>query len=236
LLEASWNDDGKQNIGRAAVMQPILNDLYPDYTGRLKDYLRPFNTNPINSGLVLGAAIRMEERRANGDDITKKEESLLDSLASVASAQGDQLFWNTWLPFCSLLAFSVSFFSGSLWAPFLLPILFSTLTIACRFSSFFLGYSRTNNACNINPIFVALTLRRWLHSAIIFSAGIVTVLVLDRAAGAAEVHFGLAVVFAATVFLILVATKKLRKRWPQLLLLLYLLDVVCFYLIFMFWL
>jgi mannose/fructose/N-acetylgalactosamine-specific phosphotransferase system component IID len=220
--------------------------------------LKPFNTNPVTAGLVLGATIRFEERRAySTEEFTASQDSLLSSLASVSSAQGDQIFWNTWLPFCSLSAFFLTHFTGSYLTPFLLPLLFCVLAFPVRFGSFFLGYSKGKEVCSQKFLIHALAFRKKFHAAIFFLSGVFTVLLLYRLpllvgtlSPEAELGTNLASnqradylgalspspkvwIYAALVFLILYATIGIKKRCRFMSAPLYLLDALLFYLIFL---
>ena len=246
FLESSWNDDGQQNLGRAAVLFPAARGFLkrpPSGPGgaqmaelELAESLTgPFNTNPVTSGLSLGAALRMEEERSLGLGKSRAEcAALLSSLSSVSSAQGDQVFWNTWLPFCSLLAFFATHFTGSPLAPFLLPLLFCALAVPARISAFFLGYRRGREVCADKSLALVLSLRRKLHTAIFFLSGVFTALLISRLAGSGGGPSLLVWAEAALFFGVLLASDAVRKRWrvpggP-----LYLLNAVLFYLIFMF--
>jgi mannose/fructose/N-acetylgalactosamine-specific phosphotransferase system component IID len=274
FLESSWNDDGQQNLGRATVLLPIAKKLLKsgarggppkEPKGSLDplalesaeraltlNLLQPFNTNPVTAGLVLGATIRAEEERAEGTGRPAEEplgDSFLSSLASVSSAQGDQIFWNTWLPFCSLLAFFVAHFTSSYLAPFLLPLLFCLLAFPVRFGAFFLGYLRGREVCSHKLLGLILILRRRLHASLFFLTGFFTVLLLYRLSRAgpgpgpepgagwgAALGAGLGAyvwLYAALIFLILYVSGGLRKRWRFLSAPLYVFDVFLFYLIFL---
>jgi mannose/fructose/N-acetylgalactosamine-specific phosphotransferase system component IID len=85
--------------------------------------LKPFNTNPVTCGLAVGASLALEREAAEGRGGTREDrEEILASLASTAGAFGDQLFWNTWLPFSSLCAFAIVWRSGWWGAAFVLPL------------------------------------------------------------------------------------------------------------------
>ncbi|MDR2459971.1 MAG: PTS system mannose/fructose/sorbose family transporter subunit IID [Deltaproteobacteria bacterium] len=236
FLESAWNNEGQQNIGRTAVMQPVIEELYQDPTtkkARFLELLMPFNTNPITSGLVLGASIKVEELRAKGDTKITNQDELLSSISSVASAQGDQIFWNTWLPFCCLAAFSLYFLSGSYLAPFLLPVLFSLLAFPTRFATMSLGYKSSLDVCNLKLMSMALSFRRGFHTATIFLAGFITALVLAQVPGELSLSKLRIGVLSLIIFIILLISTWLRKRWPQLVAFLYLINILCFYLVFM---
>ncbi|MDR2352829.1 MAG: PTS system mannose/fructose/sorbose family transporter subunit IID [Deltaproteobacteria bacterium] len=177
FLESSWNNRGKQNLGYASVMGPILQRFFQGKTNE-KTLLKPFNTNPIMSGLVFGAAIRLAEEQSQSGQKEIENQGLIDSLASVTGAQGDQIFWNTWLPFAALLAFTITYFVGGLWGPVLLPILFSILAWPVRFWGFFWGYRQGFNVYSDKFSANFLAFRRRFHTFLFFGLGFLTAWVL----------------------------------------------------------
>jgi PTS system mannose-specific IID component len=87
-------------------MLPVLRRVHPPgkRTAALKRHLGYFNTHPVLAGLVLGAASRLEERRARGEDVPEERiEIVKRALASPLAALGDPLFWVTLRPLSGLL-------------------------------------------------------------------------------------------------------------------------------------
>lgn len=96
-----------QGLGFGFAMLPLLRRLYPDSLERasaLRRHLAYFATHPILAGFVLGAAARLEERRAAGEAIAEGAiDGMKRALASPLAALGDPLFWVTLRPFAGLL-------------------------------------------------------------------------------------------------------------------------------------
>ncbi len=144
FLEASWNYQGQQNLGLAASIDPALKSIYGEGEELRAARLRAlgfFNTNPVAGGLAIGVAIRLEENVAEGRISPAERERVLFSLASGALAPlGDNLFWFSWLPFCSLVGVWAVLSLESWWAPLLLPLLFCLLALPARIYGLRLGY------------------------------------------------------------------------------------------------
>jgi mannose/fructose/N-acetylgalactosamine-specific phosphotransferase system component IID len=179
FLESSWNTDGQQNLGRAWTEGPALEALDAAEGLPPSLLLEPFNTNPLACGLVLGASMALEWDASEGAGRSPAErKDIVASLASVAGAVGDQLFWNTWLPFCSLCAFLAVWLTGSWAAAFLLPALFTAAAAPARVLAFFRGFSKGKGAVADASVARLLIMRRKLHSFALFLAGALTVLAL----------------------------------------------------------
>src|SRR5205085_11260757 len=70
FLQAAWNPRGMQNLGFADAISPALAALYPDPVERAKAVARHlvfFNCHPYLAAAILGGAVRLEERVANGE-------------------------------------------------------------------------------------------------------------------------------------------------------------------------
>ena len=70
FLQAAWNPRGMQNLGFADAISPALEELYPDPRERARAvarHLEFFNCHPYLAAAILGGAVRLEERVANGE-------------------------------------------------------------------------------------------------------------------------------------------------------------------------
>ena len=106
-LQALLSPERMQGLGFGFAILPVIQRLYhdPETLGAaLKRHLRYFATHPVLSGFVLGAAARLEERRANGAPVSDDAiDSYKRALASPLAALGDPLFWVTLRPLAGLL-------------------------------------------------------------------------------------------------------------------------------------
>ena len=100
FLLGSFNFERMQSMGFCVAMMPILKRVYGDNTeemkAALKRHLEFFNTQPFVAAAIMGIIGAMEEKRANGADISPATLSgvkvgLIGPLAGV----GDPIFWGT---------------------------------------------------------------------------------------------------------------------------------------------
>jgi PTS system mannose-specific IID component len=105
LIQACWNYEGMQNVGFAYSMLPALRDLYdgrPDEMARaLKRHLEFFNTHPSMAPVILGAAVRIEERVAAGKADPRAIGTFKVGLMGSLGAIGDSFFWGALKPMAS---------------------------------------------------------------------------------------------------------------------------------------
>ncbi|MDR3153761.1 MAG: PTS system mannose/fructose/sorbose family transporter subunit IID [Deltaproteobacteria bacterium] len=233
FLESSWNDDGQQNLGRAWAEAPALRELGAEGNLEPSRLLGPFNTNPIACGLVLGASLSLEAEAAAGRGRPRRErEEIVASLASAAGAVGDQLYWNTWLPFSSLCGFLAVWATGSWAAAFILPALFCLAAVPGRFLGFLQGWERGKDACSGQTVTGLLSFRRRLHSLVLFLAGAATVLALDGIEAAGGAACPPAWLFAAVFLLATAGGAAAARGRPPLKGPLYLAQLTILYLLF----
>jgi PTS system mannose-specific IID component len=145
FLEASWNHQGQQNLGLAAAIDPALKDIYGPGEGLRQARLRAldfFNTNPMTAGLAIGVIINLEGEVAAGRLAAEQRVRMASGLSRTLAAMGDALFWQSWLPLCSLAAVWTVLSLGAWWAPWLLPALFCLPVLPLRVAGLCLGYRR----------------------------------------------------------------------------------------------
>ena len=110
FLLGSFNFERMQSMGFCVSMMPILKRVYGDnkeeMKAALKRHLEFFNTQPFVAAAIMGIIGAMEEKRANGADISPATLSgvkvgLIGPLAGRASAtrySGERFarFWRHW--------------------------------------------------------------------------------------------------------------------------------------------
>lgn len=113
-IQSAFNFERMQAMGFAYGMIPIINKLYKKKEDRVEAYQRHlgyFNSHPWDCGVIFGVIASMEERKANGeevseDNITAVKGALMGPLAGI----GDSLFWGAFRPIvagvCASLALS----------------------------------------------------------------------------------------------------------------------------------
>jgi mannose/fructose/N-acetylgalactosamine-specific phosphotransferase system component IID len=106
-IQALLQPERMQGLGFGFAMIPLIRRLYADPLERgaaLRRHLAYFATHPILSGFVVGAAARMEERRAAGEPISDEAiDGAKRAMASPLAALGDPLFWVTLRPLAGLI-------------------------------------------------------------------------------------------------------------------------------------
>jgi PTS system mannose-specific IID component len=143
FLEASWNNQGQQNLGLAAAVDPALKLIYGSGEALRAAQERAigfFNTNPILSGLAIGVIIKMEEDVAAGRLTAENRVSMSASLNRALATLGDAFFWHSWLPLCCLAAVWACLSLGRWWAPLILPALFCLPALPVRLGGLYWGY------------------------------------------------------------------------------------------------
>jgi mannose PTS system EIID component len=105
-IQALLQPERMQGLGFGFALIPILRRLYADPVERgaaLRRHLGYFATHPVLAGFVVGAAARLEERRAAGEPISDEEiDGAKRAMASPLAALGDPLFWVTLRPLAGL--------------------------------------------------------------------------------------------------------------------------------------
>ena len=106
-IQAHLNPERMQGLGFGNAILPLLRRIYADPIecgAALRRHLAYFATHPVLSGFVVGAAARLEERRAAGEPIADGTiDATKRALASPLAALGDPLLWVTLRPLAGLV-------------------------------------------------------------------------------------------------------------------------------------
>ncbi len=151
LIQAAWSFDRMQTIGFAYALEPVLRKLYPDpaeYEKRLKAHMEYFNTQPYLASFVLGAAVRLEQNRASGNNTTEDVSGLKTTLMAPLGALGDSFFWGALKPMAAALAVAI-ILTGFWWAPILFLVVFNAWHLGLRLSMLFWGYTSSGDAVTL---------------------------------------------------------------------------------------
>lgn len=142
LVQACWNYEGMQNVGFAYCALPALRVLYAgrpdDLVKAVKRHLEFFNTHPALSGVVLGAALRLEERAAAGSADPRAIGTFKVGLMGSLGAIGDSFFWGALKPMAAAAGVILSFVHPLLGVAALLA-LYNAVHIAVRRRAFAAG-------------------------------------------------------------------------------------------------
>lgn len=142
-LQGSWSFDGMQSLGFLFAMLPALRRYYqgPELAAACRRHLRHFNTHPVLATLILGASLRLEEHRSQGDeglvDVVKFKEALVGPCA----AMGDGFFWGGLRPLAAALGAGLGL-TGSLWAIPVFLLVYNLPHLWLRVLGLLQGYRR----------------------------------------------------------------------------------------------
>ncbi|WP_303720401.1 PTS system mannose/fructose/sorbose family transporter subunit IID [Malonomonas rubra] len=140
LLQGSWNFERLQGLGFFFVLLPALKRLYSGEQLQkiAKEHTGYFNTHPYLAPLVVGAVLKLEEARANGQPPVEIDE-FKEVVAAPYAAIGDALFWGGLRPLSAGIAL---FFAakGILWAPLVFLLFYNLVPLVFRVSGFVRGY------------------------------------------------------------------------------------------------
>ena len=146
FLLGSFNFERMQSMGFCVSMMPILKRVYGDNTeelkAALKRHLEFFNTQPFVAAAIMGIIGAMEEKRANGAEISPATLSgvkvgLIGPLAGV----GDPIFWGTIRPVLAALGAGIAL-TGSIIGPIIFFVAFNAIRLATHWYGVKYGYEK----------------------------------------------------------------------------------------------
>jgi len=149
LLQACWNYEGMQNVGFAYSILPALRDRYEgrpeEFSRALKRHLEFFNTHPSMATVILGAAVRLEERVAEGKVDARAVGTFKVGLMGSLGAIGDSYFWGALKPMASVAGAILAFVHPLLGIAMLL-FLYNSSHLVLRFRGFAAGMGGEESA------------------------------------------------------------------------------------------
>ena len=146
FLLGSFNFERMQSMGFCVSMMPILKRVYGDnkeeLKAALKRHLEFFNTQPFVAAAIMGIIGAMEEKRANGAEISPATLSgvkvgLIGPLAGV----GDPIFWGTVRPVLAALGAGIAL-TGSIIGPIIFFVAFNAIRLATHWYGVKYGYEK----------------------------------------------------------------------------------------------
>ncbi len=140
---ANYNYERLQAGAFAHAMGPIIKKLYDtkeDTVAALKRHLVFFNTAPNWGAVIHGIVIAMEEKRANGAEISDEAiNSVKTGLMGPLAGLGDTLTQGTIIPL--LLAIGISFgVEGSVFGPLFFLIVCPAVLVSIAYTMWMRGY------------------------------------------------------------------------------------------------
>ena len=150
FLLGSFNFERMQSIGFCVSMIPALKKLYKgeELNQALKRHLEFFNTQPFLATPIMGIIAAMEEKRANGADISDQTISgvkvgLIGPLAGV----GDPIFWGTLRPVLAALGAGIAL-TGSIIGPLIFFVAFNAIRLLTHWYGVMYGYDKGTELVN----------------------------------------------------------------------------------------
>lgn len=146
FLLGSFNFERMQAIGFCVSLLPTLRKVYKDdkpaMAAAMKRHLEFFNTQPFLATPIMGITAAMEEKKANGADISDQTISgvkvgLMGPLAGV----GDPIFWGTLRPVLAALGAGIAL-TGSIMGPLIFFLVFNAIRLATNWYGVMYGYSK----------------------------------------------------------------------------------------------
>ena len=146
FLLGSFNFERMQSIGFCVALLPALRKLYHGdkaaLAAAMKRHLEFFNTQPFLASPIMGITAAMEEKKANGADISDQTISgvkvgLMGPLAGV----GDPIFWGTLRPVLAALGAGIAL-TGSIMGPLIFFLVFNAIRLATNWYGVMYGYEK----------------------------------------------------------------------------------------------
>lgn len=134
---AAINYERFQSLGFLFAMTPVIKKLYPDKERRsaaMKRHMAMFNTNPALMNPIVGVAIAMEEKNANGEDTADAINNVKVGLMGPFAGIGDSLFDGTLRPIFAGLGAALAL-QGSYFGPILFLLLWNVVYFGVRYFS-----------------------------------------------------------------------------------------------------
>lgn len=148
--ETCYNYERMQALGTATAMTPIIKRLYKskeDIAAALKRYMVFFNTEPSFIGTIIhGICASMEEKKANGGDISDEDiNSLRTGLMGPMAGIGDTVCQGITYPILAGIACSLAI-EGNIAGPIFFEIAFKLIMIILGYNMYMLGYRKGRDA------------------------------------------------------------------------------------------
>lgn len=212
---AAANYQRMQNVGFGYAMLPALSRLYRGDALRaaMARHLEFFNSHPYMAGLVLGAAIRIEEDIARGDSPPERVQRFKTQMMGPLAAIGDSFFWTSLRPLGAAIAIA-GVLAGLAWAPLAFLAIYNLCHLAVRAGGLFAGYARAEQiVIDINKLGL-VRLADWAHVATGALLGAIGAQYADLARRASPIGDGLEWILLAV--LTCVAALYVKRHLPML--------------------
>jgi PTS system mannose-specific IID component len=147
--ETCYNYERLQALGNANSIQPIIKRLYgkEQYAEEISKYMVFFNTEPSFMGTVIhGITAAMEEKRANGEDISAEDINsvrlaLMGPLAGIGDVVSQSIVYPVLAGICIQLALAGNFFG-----PILFEVGYKVIMLTLGYNMYMTGYKKGKDA------------------------------------------------------------------------------------------
>lgn len=212
---AAANYRRMQNVGFGYAMLPALERLYRGDALRaaMARHLEFFNSHPYMAGVILGAAIRIEEDVATGASPPERVQQLKRQMMGPLAAIGDSFFWTSLRPLGAVIAIA-GLLAGVLWAPLAFLLVYNLCHLAMRAYGIFAGYARAELiVMDVNKLGL-VRLADWAHVATGALLGVIAAQYADYARSQQPIGDGLEWILLAV--LTSIAALYIKRRLPML--------------------
>ena len=147
--ETCYNYERLQALGNANAFQPIIKRLYEpsQHAQEISKYMEFFNTEPSFMGTVVhGITAAMEEKRANGENISAADigavrTALMGPLAGIGDVVSQSIVYPVLAGVCIQLALAGNFFG-----PILFEVGYKVIMLTLGYNMYMLGYRKGRDA------------------------------------------------------------------------------------------
>lgn len=143
--ETCYNYERLQGLGNTSAFIPIVTALYPKekQAEELKKYLVFFNTEPSWMGTIIqGITAAMEEKRANGEDISADDiMSLRSALMGPMAGIGDVVSQSICYPILAGVCIQLAL-AGNFAGPIMFEVIYKVLMLTLGYNMYMLGYHK----------------------------------------------------------------------------------------------
>lgn len=166
-VQSAFNFERMQAMGFEWAMIPVINKLYDKEEDRIAGYKRHlgyFNSHPWTAGPIFGIVASMEEKMANGEEISEENiQAVKGALMGPLAGIGDSLLWGTLRPIVAGICASLAL-TGNGIAPLLFVVILNVIHFGMQYYGVNFGY---NFADQFMDKMESMQIKVWMEAATI---------------------------------------------------------------------
>lgn len=166
-IQGAFNFETMQGMGFAWAILPVIDKLYPNEEDKIAGYKRHigyFNSHPWLVGPIFGIVASMEEKKANGEDISEENiQAIKGALMGPLAGIGDSLLWGTLRPIFAGVCASLAL-AGNSFAPIIFALGMNIIHFVLQYWGVTVGY---NFADSFMDKMEDLQIKVWMEAATI---------------------------------------------------------------------